>query len=1085
MQSNTTKQKMGLHLRKLLTAFLLIICAVTTKAQTTITTVGTGYDGNLGIIGGDAAIVFGVQNTNAGTRTLTAVDVSWNDFFTAGAVTATLWYSTTSLSGAPTIATPAWTQIATANLNIVGAPGIIPTFTGLSFVLAANTQYRFAVSTNNGIGYSSAAATPNLFSAGGVNLQTSNFQIGGANVGYAGAFPSPPNNPRAFTGAITFVNNDPPCSGTPDPGNTISSVTSVCATINFDLSVENNPPVSGLTYQWQSSSTLGGPYTNIGGATNSTLTTSQTADTYYQAIVTCGANSATSVPVFVPLSASSGCYCLAGSPDVVFEKIGNVKYNTIDNTSTSTGPYENFTAISTSVVQQSSKPITITIDGGFDTDQAIVWIDFNHNGNFTDPGEKVFTSAEGVGPHTGNLTIPATSLLGPTRMRIRLFDSFFDPSPTSCGDTDYGQVEDYTIDIQPCIQGVIEDDPEDATTSCGAGASFSVGATGSDLTYRWEQRVDASAPWTNVTNGGVFSDATTATLVLTKVPESMNGYQYRALVEGPCTAIIATGVATLTVTPLIAIVDPVDPEICNGSIQQLTITNTEPNPSFCSGPISVAIPDGVFPGPYAASTSTITVAGVPGSAVVTKLNVTLNITHAYVGDLVIVLKSPSGKIFNLDALLTYTNNGEVDFVNTVISSAGTAALGTGIGPLTGTFAPDGAGPTFDFAGFDLPGGPTGFTPNATTMAELFATDVNGDWTLAMYDAGAPDEGELTSWCLDFTYGAASTGVFGPIGQVGTIWTDPAATIPYDGTSQINTVYVNPTVSTTYNVVVTTSTCVSDPLPINVTVSSPVSNVSTVANASGCIDGDATFTVTADGAVLHYQWQESTDGGTTWNDLADGGIYSGTTTGTLSLSGLSDTEDGNLYRVIVSTACNTITSNEASLAVNAVPTVTIATTTTQLYPGVTTTLTSTVSTTGSTYQWYKNGVAIPGATGSTLLVDIDGLGDYTLVAGDVNACSNTSNTITISSTPNDILFIYPSPNTGQFQVRYQSAAGNVLPRMLTIYDSKGARIYTKEYIISAPYGKMEVNLGHLSKGVYRVELADRNGRRIKTGSVLIL
>ncbi|MBK6378918.1 MAG: hypothetical protein IPF72_03935 [Chitinophagaceae bacterium] len=36
----------------------------------------------------------------------------------------------------------------------------------------------------------------------------------------------------------------------------------------------------------------------------------------------------------------------------------------------------------------------------------------------------------------------------------------------------------------------------------------------------------------------------------------------------------------------------------------------------------------------------------------------------------------------------------------------------------------------------------------------------------------------------------------------------------------------------------------------------------------------------------------------------------------------------------------------------------------------------------------------------------------------------------------------NPTSGKFQVRYYSVANNVLPRFLTIYDSKGDRVFVQ-------------------------------------------
>ena len=886
------------------------------------------------------------------------------------------------------------------------------------------------------------------------------------------------------------------CAGTPAPGNTITSLTTACPGIPVSLSLQNATSGSGITYQWQSATSLAGPYAPIAGATSSTYGTTMTATTFFQCAVTCSGNTGTSMPVQVALTPSSGCYCTAGSPDITFEKISNVSYNTINNPSTSTAGYENFTTISTNVVQQSTLPMTVTIANPFNTDQVLVWIDFNQNGSFTDPGERVFVSAQGNGPHTGNITIPATSLLGPTRMRIRMHDAGFGGNVTPCGNSAYGQVEDYTVNIVPCVPLTITTQPADATIQCGGNATFTVGSAGSGPSFQWEQRITPTAFWTTVVNVGVFSGATTNTLTITAAPVSMNGYQYRAVFSGYCRSTDFTNPGTLTVNPLVATVNPTSANICNGTVQQLTITNiTSPQPFstiVASGPLALVIPDDPAPplDPIylnGANTS-LSVAGVPAAAVVTGVSVKLNIAHTYVGDLVIVLKAPNGRILNLDYFLTGTGGGvSTGFVNTVISSAGTTALAAGANPYTATFRADAS-----TAVGAAPAGATGFAPTVTTWAPLTPTgaDANGTWTLAMYDGGPIDEGTLTSWEITVNYlaGISATGVWGPTTPTNTIFTDAAATIPYVPGTPANSVYVLPTTTTTYNVVVTTPLCVSAATNIPVTVNNPVGTVTAPSNASICAGGNTSFTVSAaSGNTITYKWEVSTDG-VTWTTVTNGGVYSGATTATLTLTNVPATYTNRQYRAVlsVSTCSSTVTSGVATLTVNALPVVVIgAGATSQLYPGITTTLT--VAPAGGTYQWYRNGVALGAPTTvNTLVVDIDGLGEYTVSMVDGNGCAGSSTASQIiSAAPNDIMFIYPSPTTGQFQVRYQSLDGNLLIRTLTIYDSKGARVYTKEYNIEAPYGKMGVDLSHLGKGIYRVELGDRNGKRIKTGSVVIL
>ena len=87
--------------------------------------------------------------------------------------------------------------------------------------------------------------------------------------------------------------------------------------------------------------------------------------------------------------------------------------------------------------------------------------------------------------------------------------------------------------------------------------------------------------------------------------------------------------------------------------------------------------------------------------------------------------------------------------------------------------------------------------------------------------------------------------------------------------------------------------------------------------SVCEGGSTTFSVAATGTALSYQWQLSTDGGSNFNNLSDGGNYSGVNTTTLSISNILIADDANQYRVIVSSdsyQCSDAVSNAATLSV---------------------------------------------------------------------------------------------------------------------------------------------------------------------------
>jgi hypothetical protein len=206
------------------------------------------------------------------------------------------------------------------------------------------------------------------------------------------------------------------------------------------------------------------------------------------------------VEVSATACANAGPYCDAGAANTGFETIGNVLFSDIDNTSIGGPGYEDFTQVPGIVAQGQSYPIDITVDAGYDTDQALVWIDFDQSDSF-EPGELVFTSTLGVGPYSGTVAIPSAAMTGSTRMRIRLHDTHDGteyqntPNYTPCDTSTYGQVEDYTIVVTTGGVGDFNDECSDATPlllTTGATLTFTGDNTGCtdteglDFNNAWE-----------------------------------------------------------------------------------------------------------------------------------------------------------------------------------------------------------------------------------------------------------------------------------------------------------------------------------------------------------------------------------------------------------------------------------------------------------------------------------------------------------------------------------------------------------------------------------------------------------------------
>ncbi|MEY3324969.1 MAG: hypothetical protein RLZ11_1283 [Bacteroidota bacterium] len=1055
--------------------------------QTTITTSGTNYTGTNGLTGA-AFVTFAVQNTNTFDIAITGVSCFGSTGVSTAPLQPTLWMSTTSLSGAPgTIGAPDWTSVATGSPVTISSNGIVPFLSNLVVVVPAGATRRFVLSSTGGIAYSGTSATvptPNTHSAGGVNLLVGNALVSGSSVGYAGAFPSGTTfSPRFFTGSITFIQASA-CTGTPAPGNTISSVTTVCPGINFNLSLQNSFAATGITYQWQSSAD-GTTWTNITGATSATLTRTQTAATYYRCQVTCSGNTGTSNPVLVALSPNSACYCAAGATSTAFEKISNVTFGTINNNSTSTAGYENFLTQSTNVIAGQTLPISVSISNGFSSDEVRVWIDFNQNGNFTDAGEAVYVSTRGVGPHVGNITISPTATLGATRMRVRMHDAAFGGNTTPCGNSGYGQVEDYTVNIQPCVQNAFTTQPANTTISCGGNATFTVAASGSAPLFTWQFRTSPTAAWQELPNGGVVSGATTATLTLTNVPTTWNGYEIRSILRGPCTGVTPGNAAILTVNPVQTNVSPASAVICRGDLQRLTITNfastSAPMTStFTSTDVPKAIPDANAAG----TSSNLTVSGLPAGATITGLAVKFTIAnHTWPGDVAVALRTPNGQVLNLDYYISGTGFGPGNgMVNTVISSAGTVALSASASPtFTGTFRADRAG-TSDAS-------TTGMPVTTTLWASLYGAAA-GTYTLACRDSYGGDVGTLTAWSVDVTYVIPSYGQgvwTATPAAAGTMFLDAAGLVPYNGTLE-DTIFVRPTENTVYSVFFnsTISPCTSAPAQVPVTVGVPIANLSVPATVATCVGNGFTLSATHDAvpstnAAPIYQWQSSTDGGVNWTSI------SGATSRTLAVASTTQSMNGTRYRILSrSGSCAIAVSGNTTLTVNALPVITLAAPTVSLTPGRTTTVTGTSSPAAATWTWSLNGNTI-GGTSNTQTVNIDGLGNYAATVRDVNGCVNTSNVLTIGAEASDKLWIYPNPTSGAFQIRYYHAGDMNEKRIISVYNAAGQLVATQTFNLtftSAPYLRMDVDLSGAARGTYVVKVAHEYSGKIVSGLVLV-
>jgi len=155
---------------------------------------------------------------------------------------------------------------------------------------------------------------------------------------------------------------------------------------------------------------------------------------------------------WIKLYYDSGPPTYCGASGGCDEYISRVEVGSIDNSSECDGYYD-YTAISTEMQIGQNYDITVTNGNPYQgQDLCGIWVDWNQDKDFDDPDETItVTGSPGDGPYTATITPPADANLGETRMRTRIV---WNQNPDSCGDTNYGEVEDYTITVAAAQQAL-------------------------------------------------------------------------------------------------------------------------------------------------------------------------------------------------------------------------------------------------------------------------------------------------------------------------------------------------------------------------------------------------------------------------------------------------------------------------------------------------------------------------------------------------------------------------------------------------------------------------------------------------------
>lgn len=222
---------------------------------------------------------------------------------------------------------------------------------------------------------------------------------------------------------------------------------------------------------------------------------------------------------------------------------------------------------------------------------------------------------------------------------------------------------------------------------------------------------------------------------------------------------------------------------------------------------------------------------------------------------------------------------------------------------------------------------------------------------------------------------------------------------------------------------------------------------------------------------NYQWQVSTDNGTTWSNVSNSGIYSGANTASLQLTNVPFSYNNNWYQCLISNECSTApyASNVGVLNVDQGPNITF-TMSTNFF------CTSASSYTLNAYSIWGGLYNGAGISGNVFSPSIAGVGTHTIgftSTNGSNGCSeNALQTVTVSVCTNmneesltGDFIIYPNPSSERLYIE----STNDKIQFLNIYNTLGMLVLKQEI----NENKTIMNIDKLVEGCYFIELNTQN------------
>jgi RHS repeat-associated protein len=395
----------------------------------------------------------------------------------------------------------------------------------------------------------------------------------------------------------------------------------------------------------------------------------------------------------------------------------------------------------------------------------------------------------------------------------------------------------------------VDNNPSDKTVCEGSSASFSISASGTSLSFQWQEYNGNS--WSNI------SGATNNSYSISTAPLSKNGYQYRCRVSGSCGTVYSNSADLIVNKNTVISSQPSNETICEEENMAFHLaadgTNIHYQWQKDNGSAWINLSDGDY---YRGTTSD-------------QLSI-LNTTLSHQGDYRCIVTGTCGSETSNTATLT---------VNQTTSVGNNPSDKTVCEGSSASFSISASGTSLSYQWQEYNGSSWSNIPEAS----------NNSYSIS--SASTSQDGYLYRCRVSGTCGTVNSS---------------SATLSVNENTGI---------------------------------------ASQPSDKTVCEGSSASFSISASGTSLSYQWQEYN--GSSWSNI------SGAANSSYSISSASIPQDGYLYRCRVSGTCGTVNSSSATLSVNENTGIVSQPSYKEACEGSNATFSVNAEGSGLSYQWWKD------------------------------------------------------------------------------------------------------------------------------------